>query len=88
MFEFSTSKVGLVKYWYDEQLEVILAFLVHPLVSKSATLHTTFGYSKQGISRGQPNFQFYFVSVVTETMELCHLPEITSQIVKVVVVEL
>ena len=28
MFEFSTSEVGLVKYRYDEQLAVIVAFLV------------------------------------------------------------
>ena len=53
MFEFSISGVGLVKYQYDEQqLAVILAFLVCSLVSESATLDTTFGYSKQGASRG------------------------------------
>ena len=51
MFEFSISGVGLVKYQYDEQLAVILAFLVCSLVSESATLDTTFGHSKQGVSR-------------------------------------
>ena len=48
MFVFSTSEVRLVKYRYDELLAVILAFLVRPLVSESANLDTTFGYSKQG----------------------------------------
>ena len=47
---FLPSEVGLVKYWYDEQLAVILAFLVRSLVSENATLDTTFGYSKQGAS--------------------------------------
>ena len=40
MFEFSTSEVGLVKYWYDEQLAVILASLVGSLVSENVTLDT------------------------------------------------
>ena len=46
---FLPSEVGLVKYWYDEQLAVILAFLVGSLVSENAT---RYGYSKQGASRG------------------------------------
>ena len=40
MFEFSTFEVGLVKYWYDEQLAVIMASLVGSLVSENATLDT------------------------------------------------
>ena len=51
IFEFSTSEVGLVKYPYDVQLALILAFLVHLLVSESAgtTLRLD---SKQGVSQG------------------------------------
>lgn len=52
MFELSTSEVGLVKYPYDEQLALILAFLVRSLVFESAALDATFRYSKQGVSEG------------------------------------
>ena len=52
IFAFSTSEVGLVEYPYDEQLMLISAFLARSLISESATLDTTFGYSKQGASGG------------------------------------
>ena len=52
MFEFSTSEVGLVKYPYDEQQALILAFLVRWLVSESAALDTTFRHSKYGVPQG------------------------------------
>lgn len=51
MFEFSTSEVGLVKYPYDEQPVLMLAFLVRSLVSESADLDTTFRY-EHGVSQG------------------------------------
>ena len=52
MFEFSTSEVGLVKYPYDGELALILAFLVRSLASESAALDETFRYGKQGVSPG------------------------------------
>ena len=56
MFEFSTSEIGLVKYWYDEQLAVILAFLVRSLVSENATLATV--QQTRHVSRSQRKFSF------------------------------
>ena len=84
VLEISTSEleVGLVKYRYDEQLAVILAFLVRSLVSKSAVLDKTFGYSKQGAYRGV-SWKFSFTCErCGEMPSSCRLPEITGQIVQ------
>ena len=59
MFKFSTSEVGLVKYPYDEQLALILAFLVRSSVSETATLDTTSQTSQSKIQ---------YVSVITKAV--------------------
>ena len=81
MFEYSISGDGVVKYQYDEQqLAVILAFLVCSLVSESATLDTTFGYSKHGASRGVGQ-KFSFTCERSSCGQRCVMPsEITDQI--------
>ena len=56
MFEFSTFEVGLVKYWYDEQLAVIMASLVGSLVSENATLATV--QQTRRVSRSSRKFSF------------------------------
>ena len=75
---FLPSEVGLVKYWYDEQLAVILASLVGSLVSENAT---RYGHSKQGASRGVAENSVLLCERCRRSSVECRLPEITGQFV-------
>ena len=82
IFAFSTSEVGLVKYPYDERLVLISAFLARSLISESATLDMTFGYSKQGASGGvSQKFNFTCERCVGCRLHaVTRLPAITGKI--------
>ena len=82
MFEFSTFEVGLVKYWYDEQLAVIMASLVGSLVSENATLDT--GTATRRVSRSSQGVAENSVLLCERCRRSsveCRLPEITGQFV-------
>ena len=86
MFEFSTFEVGLVKYWYDEQLAVIMASLVGSLVSENATktqplirVQQTRRVSRS--SQGVAENSVLLCERCRRSSVECRLPEITGQFV-------